>query len=145
MSSLLHAAQLAVDAASKAVREGERAEPHLCAARYFLDLATDGPDRDGSLDAETATAQVLELRQAMHTSAVVEQAKGVLMLKLGLDERQSFQRLVRLAERGHGDVTDIARAIVAQTLSSPAMRRRAPRSPAGDRSRIASAGGCAAV
>jgi hypothetical protein len=143
MSSLLHAAQLAVDAASSALRDGERAEPHLCAARYFLDLAAEGGERAGSLEAETATAEVLVLRQAMHTSAVVEQAKGVLMLKLGLDERQAHQRLVRLSERGHGGLVDVARAIVSQTLSGPRVQRRATRRPGGGSTRIASVGGCA--
>jgi AmiR/NasT family two-component response regulator len=127
MSSLLQAAQLAVSAATCALEKGERVEPHLRAARYFLDLAASRSCQAGTLDAEAATAEVLEMRRAMRTSAVVEQAKGVLMLKLGIDEQQSYQRLVRLSERGHAELEDVAKAVVSHTLSAPAHRRRPAR------------------
>lgn len=124
MSSLLQAAQLAVDAATGALESGEPVEPHLRAARYFLDLAASAPARAGSLEAEAATAEVLELRMAMHAIPVVEQAKGVLMLKLGLDESQSLQRIVQLSERKHVQVEDVAKLIVSQARAGTVCRRR---------------------
>jgi hypothetical protein len=68
-------------------------------------------DRDERLRAlETEVAQ---LRTAMASRAVIEQAKGVLMLLTGCSDERSFQVLTHISSHTHRKVRDVAGELVA--------------------------------
>lgn len=52
------------------------------------------------------------LRVAMETRAIIEQAKGMLMLREGCDADTAFSMLVDLSQHGHRKLVDVARMIV---------------------------------
>jgi GAF domain-containing protein len=59
--------------------------------------------------------QARNMRIAMESRAVIEQAKGVLMAQQGVDEEQAFEMLRAASQRGNRKLRDIARGIVAST------------------------------
>ena len=138
LPGLMNGARVSMDAASTAIREGSRPEPHLRAARYFLARATtwlaqparpstsaaSGDPRHSREVLESALDDVPGLRRAMQSRSVVDQAKGILMARLGVDERQSAETLDRLSERGRTPVVDVAHAVIAQAATTPMSRAR---------------------
>ena len=64
-------------------------------------------------------AQVLDqahnMRKAMESRAVIEQAKGVLMAQRGIDAQQAFDMLRDASQRYNRKLRDIAAGIVAST------------------------------
>jgi GAF domain-containing protein len=64
-------------------------------------------------------AQVLDeahnMRRAMESRAVIEQAKGVLMAQRGIDAQQAFDMLREASQRYNRKLRDIAAGIVAST------------------------------
>ncbi len=56
--------------------------------------------------------QALDLRQALEDRKTVERAKGILMERAGLSERDAFRRLQLLSNRKHRKMIDLARTIV---------------------------------
>jgi PAS domain-containing protein len=59
-----------------------------------------------------------DLRHAMETRAVIEQAKGVIMGDRHCSDEEAFAHLVRLSSTTHVKLRDVARNIVAQVSGS---------------------------
>ena len=58
-----------------------------------------------------------QLREAMRSRAVIEQAKGVLMASRRLGEQQAFDLLVDLSQRSNRKLRDVAAAVVAEATA----------------------------
>lgn len=63
--------------------------------------------------ASVAEGEVEQLRGAMASRAVIEQAKGILMAVRGLTEDQAFQELVSQSQRNNVKLRTLARQFVA--------------------------------
>jgi hypothetical protein len=70
-------------------------------------------ERDAALD------QVHHLEIAMQTRGVIEQAKGMLMLKLKIDADQAFAVLVKTSQQAHLKLVDVARYLVDGVHADP--------------------------
>jgi transcriptional regulator with GAF, ATPase, and Fis domain len=70
--------------------------------------------------ARLAEEQVEQLRGAMATRAVIEQAKGILMAVRGLTDDQAFQELVSQSQRSNVKLRVLARQFVAMATGRPA-------------------------
>jgi hypothetical protein len=57
-------------------------------------------------------AEIEQLRTAMASRAVIEQAKGVLMLLTGCNERAAFDLLTHISSHTHRKVRDISTELV---------------------------------
>ena len=57
-------------------------------------------------------AELDGLRTAMQTRAVIEQAKGMLMVQRGIDADAAFDALVNLSQTTHRKLVDVARVLV---------------------------------
>ena len=56
--------------------------------------------------------EAADLRQALADRKVIEQAKGILMKRAGLDEQSAFRRMRRLAMDQNAKLVDIAQMIL---------------------------------
>ncbi|MFL6241186.1 MAG: GAF and ANTAR domain-containing protein [Actinomycetes bacterium] len=56
-----------------------------------------------------------QMREAMASRAVIEQAKGVLMARQGCDADTAFFLLVRMSQASHRKLRDVAADLVAET------------------------------
>lgn len=63
---------------------------------------------------EALAAEVSDARQAVHDRKVVEQAKGLLMRAMEIDEPTAFARIRRTARDRNLRLADVARSIVDQ-------------------------------
>lgn len=96
------------------VTENERSDQH-------------DPQRTPSAEpAEALAALVAKLREelsgvrtAMRNRAVIEQAKGVLVERLGITPDQGFDHLVRLSQRTNVKLIEVAATIVGTTAPDP--------------------------
>jgi ANTAR domain len=68
------------------------------------------PDSDGARAHELET-EVAQLRAAMASRAVIEQAKGILMLLTSCRDQAAFDLLGHISSHTHRKVRDVARAI----------------------------------
>jgi GAF domain-containing protein len=59
-----------------------------------------------------------QMRQALESRAVIEQAKGVLMAQQGLDADQAFAMLVELSQRSNRKLREVAQSVVASAGGS---------------------------
>ena len=89
----------------------------------FATLGATGPSAE---PAEALAALVAKLRAeltgvrtAMRNRAVIEQAKGVLVERLGITPDQGFDQLVRLSQRTNIKLIEVAAAIVGTTAPDP--------------------------
>ncbi|MEV8515842.1 SpoIIE family protein phosphatase [Dactylosporangium sp. NPDC051484] len=64
-------------------------------------------------------AELTGVRTAMRNRAVIEQAKGVLVQRLGITPDQGFDQLVRLSQRTNIKLIEVAAAIVGTTSPDP--------------------------
>jgi PAS domain-containing protein len=64
-------------------------------------------------------AELAGVRTAMRNRAVIEQAKGVLVERLGVSPDESFDHLVRLSQRTNIKLVEVAAAIVGTTAPDP--------------------------
>lgn len=71
---------------------------------------------------QTLRQEAADLRQALADRKVIEQAKGILMKRAGLDEQAAFRRMRRLAMDQNAKLVDIAQMILTaeQAFSPPA-------------------------
>jgi PAS domain S-box-containing protein len=53
-----------------------------------------------------------DLRRAMESRAVIEQAKGIVMAERHCDDQEAFAHLVRLSSTSHVKLRDVARTVV---------------------------------
>jgi hypothetical protein len=74
---------------------------------------TDSRAADGPADRTTAALQleVTQLRSAMASRAVIEQAKGILMLLTTCTEQVAFDLLAHISSHTHRKVRDVASTI----------------------------------
>ncbi|GAA3450910.1 SpoIIE family protein phosphatase [Dactylosporangium matsuzakiense] len=92
-------------------------------------MADKAPAESGSSSAEPAEAlaalvaklraELTGVRTAMRNRAVIEQAKGVLVERLGVTPDQGFDQLVRLSQRTNIKLIEVAAAIVGTTSPDP--------------------------
>jgi GAF domain-containing protein len=90
------------------------AEADVIVARAFADLAA------LSITQHRATAEAQRLNEqlsdALTSRIVIEQAKGVISERAGVDLAEAFSRLRAYARNGNHRLTDVARAAVDGTL-----------------------------
>ena len=98
-------------------------EADLIVARAFADLAT------LSITQHRASAEAQHLNEqlsaALTSRVVIEQAKGVLAERAGVDLAQAFTRLRAYARSHNQRLTDVARAAIDGTLDPAAWARPA--------------------
>jgi GAF domain-containing protein len=104
------------------------AEADVIVARAFADLAT------LSIVQHRATAEAQRLNEqlsaALASRVVIEQAKGVISERAGVDLAEAFSRLRAFARNHNRRLTDIARAAIDGTLDPQAWApRAAPSTP----------------
>lgn len=85
-----------------------RAVEGLC-----VDLTTARAQAPDPTGAAALRAEVDQLRTAMVSRAVIEQAKGILMLLTGCAEQAAFELLSHISSHTHRKVRDVAQAITA--------------------------------
>ena len=89
-------------------------EADIIVARAFADLAT------LSIVQHRATAEAQNLNEqladALTSRAVIEQAKGVICERAGVDMAEAFSRLLSYARNSNQRLTDVAEAAVNGTL-----------------------------
>ena len=65
--------------------------------------------------------EVEQLRTAMASRAVIEQAKGVLMLLTGCGVERSFDLLTHISSHTHRKVRDVAQSLTESAAGGPAL------------------------
>ena len=94
--------------------DGVRAVEGLCAD------VTGG--RPGCPDeAESLRTEVTQLRTAMASRAVIEQAKGALMLLTGCSEQVAFDLLTHISSHTHRKVREVAQEITGSAAGHGAL------------------------
>jgi hypothetical protein len=95
-------------AVAAAVRAAALALERLAAR---IDTAEEA-DRPGGVDSESGWEAVLiensQLREALDSRAVIERAKGMLMVRHGCSEQEAFTMLAAAARRQHRKVRLVA-------------------------------------
>lgn len=61
---------------------------------------------------QTLRGQVMELEESLEARKLIERAKGILMQRLGLSERDAYERLRQRARDKRAKMKDIAQAII---------------------------------
>ena len=80
---------------------------------------TDCPSPDpAARQAQELQAEVEQLHSAMASRAVIEQAKGILMLLTTCSEKVAFDLLTHISSHTHRKVRDVATAITASATES---------------------------
>jgi AmiR/NasT family two-component response regulator len=64
---------------------------------------------------ETTAALADQMKQAMATRAVIEQAKGIIMRDRGCTADDAFDALVKLSQEAHVKLREVAQRLVDQT------------------------------
>ena len=82
----------------------------VAVAQVFADYAAIALANANLLHASERTARQME--QAMATRAVIEQAKGILMARLGIDADAAFAHLARQSQEANRKLNDIAAELV---------------------------------
>ncbi len=97
------------------------------AAQALADVATIAIIQHRSaVDAQVVTAQ---LNRALISRVVIEQAKGIIAERKGLEMDQAFARLRRHARTHNLRLADVARDLIGGTLSAAAFDRPQPTAP----------------
>lgn len=76
-------------------------------------------DLDWADRVQRLEAEVAGLRKAMASRAVIEQAKGLLAARLGIDPEQAFAHLSRLSQETNVKLADLAADLVAAAGPAP--------------------------
>jgi response regulator NasT len=105
---------------SKPIREAELAAMILVAAQRSTEF--------NQLRAETSS-----LRTALEDRKVIEQAKGVLMMKCDMDEANAFRQLQHMARQQRKKVVEIAHSVLIAESAFEVVHKNAvlPRGDAG--------------
>ena len=103
------------------VEPGEKAEADIVAGQALADIATIGIiQHRNALEAQVVNDQ---LSNALNSRVVIEQAKGIVAERLGLNMDDSFAML-RIYARGHNQrLADVARDVISGTLTAAAFTR----------------------
>lgn len=100
---------------------GEMGEADLVVAQALADIATITIlQHRGALEAQVVNDQ---LNHALNSRIVIEQAKGVVAERRGLDMEQAFATLRNHARTHNLRLADVARDVISGTLSSDALPR----------------------
>jgi GAF domain-containing protein len=100
------------------VTQTPMAEADLIVARAFADLASLSiVQHRAATEAQRLNEQ---LSAALASRVVIEQAKGVISERAGVDLAEAFSRLRRFARNHNRRLTDVAQAAVDGTLDPPA-------------------------
>ena len=104
--------------------EGGLEEADVIAARAFADVATIAIlQHRASLEAQMVNEQ---LQHALTSRIVIEQAKGVLAERAGVDMEQSFSRLRSHARNHNVRLVDVARGVIDGSLPETSLDRPRP-------------------
>ena len=99
--------------------EGQLDDADVAAAQALADVATIAiVAHRAARDAQVRNEQ---LTQALNTRIVIEQAKGVVAERAGLDMEEAFTRLRRHARQHHLRLTDVAHAVSTRELAVAAL------------------------
>jgi serine phosphatase RsbU (regulator of sigma subunit) len=95
--------------------------------RERADGEPDAPEATEALAALVAKlrTELAGVRTAMRNRAVIEQAKGVLVERLGVSPDEGFDHLVRLSQRANIKLIEVAATIVGTTAPDPQGARSA--------------------
>lgn len=99
------------------------------AARALADVATIAIVQHQAVSDAKALAD--QLSRALASRVVIEQAKGVLAERAGLDMEQSFAQMLAYARRQGLLLTDLASSVVDGTMDTGAISPTLPRRPPG--------------
>jgi len=104
---------------------GEMRPADVAAAQAMADVATIAILQHRAV----LEAQVLnnQLNDALNSRIVIEQAKGVVAERAGVDMQQAFARLRGHARNHNLLLVDVARDVIGGTLAVPALDRPPPR------------------
>ena len=95
-------------------------------ATAFADYAAVALLNAALVDSKTALAAQLE--EAMATRAVIEQAKGLLVGRLGCSPEEAFMHLSRQSQNANRKLRDVAAQIIADAQNRQALPHQDPRS-----------------
>jgi GAF domain-containing protein len=103
---------------------GEMRTADIEAAQAFADVATIAIlQHRAAVEAQALNDQ---LNEALGSRIVIEQAKGMVAERLGLDIPQAFAALRNHARNHNHQLADVARDIIAGTLAASALDRTPP-------------------
>jgi hypothetical protein len=106
---------------------GALREPDMSAVQALADVATIGILHERSIrEAQVLTEQ---LQTALNTRVVIEQAKGVVAERAHVDVERAFHRIRTYARANNRRLDDVARRLLAGTLSADDLRRSLPGVP----------------
>jgi GAF domain-containing protein len=101
------------------VEPGELAPADIAAAQALADVATIAIlHHRAALEAQVLNDQ---LNQALNTRVVIEQAKGMVAERLGLDMETAFSRLRRHARNHNLRLADVAGAVIVGSLAAASL------------------------
>jgi GAF domain-containing protein len=104
------------------VEPGEKDEADIVAAQALADIATIGIiQHRNAMESQVVNDQ---LSNALNSRVVIEQAKGIVAERMGLNMDESFAML-RIYARDHNQrLADVARDVISGTLTAAAFTRR---------------------
>ena len=98
---------------------------HLSVVQGLADVATIGLLHERAVRDQVVLAE--QLQTALHSRILIEQAKGVLSARTGVDVSTAFQLLRTYARRTGESLTTVADGVVSGTLATDELRRVADR------------------
>jgi response regulator NasT len=87
-------------------------------ATFLPEKGTSAP-AESHTDLEDCQSEVEDLKAALTTRPVIDQAKGILMAERGCTPDEAFDLLSNASQRDNRKVRDIARAIVHHAQQEP--------------------------
>ena len=87
-------------------------------ATFLPEKGTTAP-ADSSEDLEDCQSEVADLKAALTSRPVIDQAKGILMAERGCSPDEAFAMLSTASQRDNRKVRDIARALVDHAQQQP--------------------------
>jgi len=109
------------------LQPGRMDEPDVAAAQAFADMATIALIQHRSVrDAQIVNEQ---LQNALNSRIVIEQAKGMVAERAGLDMAAAFSMLREHARVNNLRLADVAHGVIVGSISLATLASRAPGSP----------------
>lgn len=96
----------------------------LTVAQAMADVATIGLLHQRNTHEKTVLSE--QLRTALHSRVLIEQAKGALAAHTNLDLNQAFNKMRAYARNNHLTLTDVATAIINGAMSSDILVNASP-------------------
>jgi GAF domain-containing protein len=104
------------------VEPGETSDADVVAAQALADIATIGIiQHRNALEAQVVNEQ---LSNALNSRVVIEQAKGIVAERMGLNVDESFAVLRTFARSHNQRLADVARDVISGQLTATAFTRR---------------------